>query len=449
MISNEPETIRTGEPPVVVIGGGLTGMAVAMMLARRDVPVILVEQDSRDAFGRADKYPPLRLGAAHANRPHSLRAGGRDILRRSLPQVARAVYALGARDAVEWPGSPDAEHLTVLVLRRSLLERALLSCAGDLPTLSLRFGERVLDLVITNGRRPRVSGVVTTAASLPAQLVIDASGIRSKVLGRFGPPRVSLRSRLYYTSQPFQLTGQGFANAQGAAAVWIKPPSEAVAHVRLFFHDQPYASVLVALHARNQLPPSRELVRETYQAILSRSGLRQYFGGALPLSPVQTIGFLRSRLGLLDAQPQAAADGIHQIGDALMAINPLTSKGVALGLIQAEILANAIAPDITNYDIQRDALMRAYREWIVPHWADGLLRGSYIGPSDDLPPEIGEYVDVARRRGRKAHGIVATALRSAAADQDQAELVARISQLQVPASAIDALPHTGAGVARA
>jgi 2-polyprenyl-6-methoxyphenol hydroxylase-like FAD-dependent oxidoreductase len=440
MINNEPETIRTGEPPVVVVGGGLTGMAVALMLAKRDVPVVLVEQDSRDAFGRADKYPRLRLGAAHANRPHSLRAGARDILWRSLPEVAREVYALGARDAVEWPGSPDAEHLTILVLRRSLLERALLSWAQNLPALSLRFGERVLDLVITDGSRARVSGVLTTAGTLPAQLVIDASGIRTKVLGRFSPPRVSLRSRLYYTSQPFQLTGPGFGNTRGAAAVRIKPPSEAVEGVRLFLHDQPYASVFVALHARNQ-PPSRELVRETYQAILSRSELQQYFSGALPLSPVQTIGFLRSKLGLLDGQPQAVAEGIHQIGDALMTVNPLTSKGVALGLIQAEILANAIARDITDYDGQRDALLRAYREWIVPHWADGLLRGHYLGSGDDLPPEIDEHVDVARRRGRKARDIVAGALRSAPADQDRAEPVVRISQLQVPPSAIDALPH--------
>jgi 2-polyprenyl-6-methoxyphenol hydroxylase-like FAD-dependent oxidoreductase len=439
MISNEPEMIRTGEPPVVVIGGGPTGMAVAMMLAKRDVPVVLIERDSRNAFGRADRYPPLRPGAPHANRPHSLRAGARDILRRSLPEVAREVYALGARDAVEWPGSPDAEHLTVLVLRRSLLERALLSCAGNLPALSLRFGERVLDLMVTDGRRAHVSGVVTTAATLPAQVVIDASGIRTKVLGRFSPPRVSLRSRLYYTSQPFQLTGQGFADTQGAAAVWIEPPSEAVAHVRLFPHDPPYASILLALHAGTQ-PPSRELVRGAYQAIGSYSGLQQYFSGALPLSPVQTIGLLRSSIGLLDAQPESPLAGIHQIGDALMAINPLTSKGAALGLIQAEILANAISADITDYDRQREALLRAYREWIVPHWADGLIRGRHLGPGDDLPPEIGEYVDVARRRGRQARDIVA-AQRSAAADPDRAELVARISQLQVPASAMDALPE--------
>jgi 2-polyprenyl-6-methoxyphenol hydroxylase-like FAD-dependent oxidoreductase len=440
MISNEPETMRRGELPVVVIGGGLTGMAVAMMLAKRELRVVLLERDSRDAFGSTAKYPPVRPGAGHVNRPHNLRAGGRDILWRSLPEVAREVYALGARDAVEWPGSPDDEHMTVLVLRRSLLERALLSCAQNLPALSLRFGERVRDLVITDGRRSRVSGVFTSAGMLPAHLVIDASGMHSKVLGRFNPPRVSLRSRLFFTSQPFQLTGQGFANTLGACAVRIEPPSKAVAHVRLFLHDQPYASVLVVLHAKDE-PPSQELVHRTYQAILSRAGLQQYFGGAIPLSPVQIMGSLRSRLGLLDAQSHDPVAGIHQIGDALMAIDPLASKGVALGLIQAETLASAISSDFTDYGRQREALLHAYHEWIVPHWADALIRGHYLGPGTDLPPGIAEQVEVALQRGRQARAIIASSLRSAADNRGRAELVARIAQLQVPPSAIDAFSH--------
>src|SRR5205085_12400646 len=163
----------------------------------------------------------------------------------------------------------------------------------------------------------------------------------------------------------------------GASAVWITPPSRDVAHVRLFLHDRPYASILVALYARDQ-PPSRELVRETYQAVLERDELAPCLSGALSLSPVQTIGFLRSKIAMLDARPQVAVEGIHQIGDALMAINPLTSKGAGLGLIQAEMLAGAIASDVADYDAQRDAMLHTYREWILPHWADGVLRGSHL-----------------------------------------------------------------------
>src|SRR4051812_12810546 len=93
------------ERPIVVIGAGLTGMSVAMMLARHGLPVVVVERDAQDSFGRREGYPVLRAGAAHARRPHQLLAGARDILRRSLPDVARKVYEEGARDAVEYRGA--------------------------------------------------------------------------------------------------------------------------------------------------------------------------------------------------------------------------------------------------------------------------------------------------------------------------------------------------------
>jgi glycine/D-amino acid oxidase-like deaminating enzyme len=116
--------IGTNEPPIVVIGAGLAGMAIALMLAKQKLPVVVLDRDPRDAFGRSDEHPARRIGAPHSGHPHSLLAGGRDVLSRSLPEVAREVYRLGARDATVWPGSPNTPDLTVLIFRRTLLERA-------------------------------------------------------------------------------------------------------------------------------------------------------------------------------------------------------------------------------------------------------------------------------------------------------------------------------------
>ena len=74
------------EPPIVIIGAGLTGMALALMLAKRSLPVLVFERDPRDAFGPSGEHPAQRIGAPHANRPHSLLAGGRDVLLRSPPK---------------------------------------------------------------------------------------------------------------------------------------------------------------------------------------------------------------------------------------------------------------------------------------------------------------------------------------------------------------------------
>src|SRR5579859_7257925 len=80
------------EPSIVVIGAGLTGMACALMLAKRNLPVVVLERDTCDGFGQSSEHPARRSGAPHVNRPHLLLAGGRDVLLRSLPEVARELY---------------------------------------------------------------------------------------------------------------------------------------------------------------------------------------------------------------------------------------------------------------------------------------------------------------------------------------------------------------------
>jgi len=419
--------IGINEPPIVVIGAGLTGMAVAMILAKRNLPVVVLERDPRDAFGRSGEYPLRRTGAPHGNRPHALLAGGRDVLLRSLPEVAREVHRLGARDATAWPGSPATPESTLLVLRRTLLERALLECAQNLPTLTLRFGEPVLDLIVTNGHRSPVSGVRTSVTALPARLVIDASGIHGRMLRATECSEtdcVSLRSRIYYTSQPLRLTRQGYDAAIGAGAVWIKSPAPSVVHVRLFLHDAPYASILLVVRSDDHTP-SREFIEGAYRAVMSDNELQPYCQGAVCLAPIETIGYLGARLRLLDTE-RSFQPGLLPIGDALAQVNPLTSRGATLGLIQAEALATCIAHNVSDYLSQCETLLRTYHEWVVPNWADSVIRDKFLQPDLKLPDKVNEAVDLARRRWRLAF-----------ATNQLTELATRVAQLQTPPSAID------------
>lgn len=427
------------EPPIVVIGAGLTGMAIALMLAKRNLPVVVLERDPRDAFGRSEEHPARRIGAPHTNRPHTLLAGGRDVLLRSLPEVARAVYMLGARDATLWPWLPATPELTVLAMRRTLLEQAFLECAQNLPSLTLRFGEPVLDLVMTDDRRPQVTGVRTGVTTLPARLVIDASGIRTQMLRatkRFEAECVNVQSRLYYTSQPLRLTRRGYDAANGAVAIWIKSPTPSVVHVRLFLHDATYGSILLVLRSDDHTP-TRGVIEEAYRAVMSDDEVQQYFQGAVCLAPVETIGYLRSRLRLLDGERSFQPAGLLQIGDALAEVNALTSRGASLGLIQAEALAAPIARNVSDYSSQCEALLRIYHEWVVPNWADGAIRDHFLRPDLDLPDNVDKAVDLARRRWRLAQRSEAAQQESSAATKQKTDLVTRIAQLQTPPSAID------------
>lgn len=438
--SSRSASFGINEPPIVIIGAGLTGMAIALMLAKQNLPVVVLERDPRDAFGRPEEHPARRVGAPHTNRPHTLLAGGRDVLMRSLPEVARAVYALGARDATLWPWLPATPELTVLAMRRTLLEQAFLECAQNLPSLTLRFGEPVLDLVMTDDPHPRVTAVRTGVTTLPARLVIDASGIRTQMPRAakcFETDWVNVRSRLYYTSQPVRLTTRGYDAANGAVAVWIKSPTPSVVHVRLFLHDATYGSILLVLRSDDHTA-TRGDVEEAYRAVRSDHEVQQYFQGAAYLAPVETIGYLRSRLRLLDSDRPFQPAGLLQIGDALAEVNPLTSRGASLGLIQAEALAACIALDVSDYKGQCEVLLRTYHEWLVPNWADGVIRDHFLRPDLNLPDKLSKAVDLARGRWRLAQRFAADQREPSAATNQKAELVTRIAQLQTPPSAIDA-----------
>lgn len=437
--SSRSANIGTNEPPIVVIGAGLAGMAIALMLAKQKLPVVVLDRDPRDAFGRSDEHPARRIGAPHSGHPHSLLAGGRDVLSRSLPEVAREVYRLGARDATVWPGSPNTPDLTVLIFRRTLLERAFLECAQNLPTLTLRFGEPVLDLILTDDRSPKVTGVRTTVTALHARLVIDATGTHSPMKRATDSSEtdcVNLRSRLYYTSQPLRLTRQGYDAAKGAAAVWIENPTPSVMHVRLFLHDAPYASILLVLRGDGSTPSRRD-IDEAYQAVMSDDNLKPYCQSAVCLAPIEIIGYLKTKLRLLYAEKSFQPAGLLQIGDALATVNPLTSRGASLGLIQAEALATCIARDVSDYMSQCETLLQTYHEWVVPNWADGVIRGSFLRPDLNLPDEVNKAVDLARRRWRLAQDSPVTF-----EPNQKSELAMRVGQLQSPPSAIDDLAQS-------
>lgn len=418
-------------------------MAVAIMLAKRDLPVVVLERDPRDAFGTLAEHPARRIGAPHANRPHTLLTGGRDVLLRSLPEVAREVYMLGARDATLWPGFPATPDLTVLALRRTLLEQAFLNCAEKLPGLTLRFGEPVLDLVLTEGSHPQVTGVRTGTAVLPARLVIDASGIRTQMVRATecsGPDCVDVRSRIYYTSQPLRLTKRGCDAADGAGAVFIKNPSPSVVHVRLFLHDAPYASILLVLRGDHQTP-SRGIIEQAYQAVMSDSKLQPYCQGAVCLAPIEIIGYLRARLRVLDPERSFKPAGLLQIGDALAEVNPLTSRGATLGLIEAEALAASIERNVSDFESQCEALLRTYNEWVVPNWADGVIRDNFLPPDLNLPDNLNKAVALARRRWRLVQRFGAARRESSAAlaMNQMTDVATRVALLQSPPSAIDTL----------
>ena len=85
-------------PRIVVIGGGIAGLSMAMMLTRQGHEVTVLEQDGGDVPGSPGEawQEWNRHGVAQFRQPHYLQAAGRQILDAALPEVTQALLGAGA-----------------------------------------------------------------------------------------------------------------------------------------------------------------------------------------------------------------------------------------------------------------------------------------------------------------------------------------------------------------
>ena len=82
---------------------------------------------------------------------------------------------------------------------------------------------------------------------------------------------------------------------------------------------------------------------------------------------------------------------------------------------QAEALATCIARDVSDDMSQCETLLRTYYEWVVPNWADGVIRGNFLRSNMDLSNKVSRVIDLARGRLRRMQDFRAARSKSAVA----------------------------------
>ncbi|MEZ5235602.1 MAG: FAD-dependent oxidoreductase [Acidimicrobiales bacterium] len=225
MVERSGPGVTQRRADVVVVGGGMVGIATAWALARAGASVTLVERDglAGHASGRnqglltAPHPPPLRAiaaaGLAGYEELHD-RSGGAFFLDRS-PHGCLLVGAgdlTGAALAAEEPQlgpsvtaaalEPDARRVDPGALAATLAAEAI--AAG----VEVRTGAEVREL-LWDGDRTRVRGVRTDTEAIPAGTVVVAGGPWSWRICRSGPfdvPVHGVRGWLVVTRPaPFRL----------------------------------------------------------------------------------------------------------------------------------------------------------------------------------------------------------------------------------------------------
>src|SRR5690242_12420130 len=346
---------------IVVVGGGLIGMAAAMMFAQDGADVIVLERDEDTVPGSPGTAWQnwQRRGIAQFRQPHYLHPAGHHILSNRLPEVADAVRgAGGARfdplamlpPFIEDRGPrPDDERFATVTARRPVLEYAFATCAQR--QVDVRRGVTVSELVAGRPAAPEVphvTGVRTADGEhIACDLVVDAMGRRSELprwlaaLGARPATEEAEDSGFTYYTRYFRSAGEPPAFLTGL-----------LTHFDSFSlltlpGDARTWSVTVYISSRDQA--LKELRRpENWSAVVGACPLHAHLMNGEPVSEILPMSGIvdRRRRTVVDGTP--VATGILPVGDAMCCTNPSLGRGMTMGLMHAAGTAEIVSQHLDD-----------------------------------------------------------------------------------------------------
>ena len=457
---------RTRKPPrVAIVGGGIAGLGMALLLARRGHRVVVHERDHRPpvegpdaAFARWD-----RPGVPQYRHSHILLARLTMLMREHFPEVLSLLRLAGAIEVPLTMAAPpeldlgprqkgDGE-LVLLAYRRAALEWALLTAARREPLIEVREGVHVTGLLgakLGEGHRPRVRGLrwrssppplqsdaspdeihwQSRAAARPsgperrtlAPLVIDASGRRAlgaewlAEVGGQAPVRESVPTGIFYFTRFYRLLGpppRGFSTGLvGGDMWWIKlatvPGDNGTFSVTAgsAIEDEPLKSLAE--------PAVFEAMLAAFPSIAAwrARGVSEPLDG--DATPVLVMGGLSN---VIHDFRRGRPEGFFALGDALCHSNPMYGRGVTSALLSAVLLDDALAAAAGDDQAAGGLYARAVAREVAPFWeaaarADGFGRAARqrnAASEDGADPGIVSWLTAPLAEARNALGWLAGA----------------------------------------
>jgi 2-polyprenyl-6-methoxyphenol hydroxylase-like FAD-dependent oxidoreductase len=361
---------------IVVLGGGVCGLAAGMLLARDGHDVVVLERDAAPVPGSVDEAWERwkRTGVAQFRQPHYLHPRARHVLDAELPDVRDALAAAGAYRFDTLTTAPASlgqlerragdEQFVTLTARRPALELVVARAAEAEPRLEVRRGVAVAGLKARDlSGVPNVIGVRTESGEeLEADLVVDAMGRRSplpKWLDDIGAAPLHEETEdsgfVYYTRY-FRSTGGGrpqprdrLLSAIGSISVLTLPGDDDTWSVTLFgsSRDRPLTQL-------------REVGR--WSAVVAACPLQAHWLDGRPITEVLPMAGILDRYRRLASDGRPVVTGLAAVADAWACTNPSLGRGIALGLVHAAHLrdaARALPGDPSVFAAAWDAVTEA------------------------------------------------------------------------------------------
>lgn len=441
-----PDSSHVHGRAAIVVGGSITGMLTAAVLADRFEKVTVVESD------RLPAGPEHRKGLPQAHHAHLLWSGGVAALEDLLPGITDQLVARGARlidvmtDLVSKAPSgqwfrrfADARH-RMIVCGRPLLDFVVRERVLANPRITVLDGTRVGGLT---GDAARVTGVsvptgpTTTSdgpadgpaagtsapagtRSLAADLVIDASGRGSQAhrwLAALGLPSVAERtvdagvayaSRLY--AAPADTTALRFPVVNVQA-----DPRQAPGRGGVIVPVEGDRWLVTLSGTRGGQPTADpdEFTRFALEG-LPHPVIGELISRAKPLTDPLTTHSTANRRRYYE-QAKAWPDGFAVLGDAVAGYNPVYGHGLSVAAqsvvaLRAVLDRHGVAGAGNGRRIQRAAARPVGNAWNLAVGQDASYPDAAPEPPKPVERLLSAYVDRAVAAGSQnphaLHGLL-------------------------------------------
>lgn len=376
----------------VVIGGSLAGLLTARVLSDRFEQVTLIERDRYKAADGDAKEPRAfsavsRKGLPQSPHVHVLLLKGAAILEELFPGFDAELGEGGATTLQ--PGrsfsylfrtGPSLNMTTGIDLRacsRALIDEVVQRRVFSNPRVRLFENVEVTGLlrsghpaVVTGvALRRRPGAVDGVPDSLPADLVVDASGRRSHApawleeLG-YGRPNVHVvNSYLGYATRWYKRTTD--AKDFAGLVVFARPPKLGRGGIMLAIEESRWVISIGGIG--RDYPPTDDEGFAEYAKSLPTPVLYDHIRSLEPISPVMGYRDTDNRWVRFD-ELRRWPEGFLVMGDAVAAFNPLYGQGMTVAAMEAQALSAHLRRSAGGAPFSPLAFQRALKEVLMVPW---------------------------------------------------------------------------------